>query len=79
MKKKLECIVCGRVFYQGQGIVLDVGGYTLTFHSKSCAIKFFKTLLSRLTREEIENAVKEMLNEFSLKLSEQRKRSSKKL
>jgi len=79
VKKKLECIVCGRTFYQGQGIVLDVGGYTLTFHSKSCAMKFFKALLSRLTGEEIKNAIKEVLDEFSLKLSEQRKQSSKKL
>lgn len=79
MKKKLECIVCGRIFYQGQGIVLSVGKYTLTFHSKNCAMKFFKTLLPRLTGEEVKNTIKEVLNEFSLKLSERRKRLSKKL
>ncbi|MCI4455528.1 MAG: hypothetical protein JHC23_02260 [Sulfolobus sp.] len=46
MKNKYECIVCGRTFYEGQGIVYTLKGDKLYFHSKACAYKFFKDLIA---------------------------------
>jgi ribosomal protein L24E len=45
MREKFTCIVCGRTFYQGQGIVYSLKGNRLYFHSKACAYKFFKDLI----------------------------------
>ena len=45
MKIKYKCIVCGRKFHQGQGIVIEYGKYRLAFHSSRCASKFLKLLL----------------------------------
>ncbi|MGC9105885.1 MAG: hypothetical protein ACP5HQ_05650 [Thermoprotei archaeon] len=45
MREKFTCIVCGRTFYQGQGIVYSLKGTRLYFHSKACAYKFFKDLI----------------------------------
>jgi len=42
LENKLKCLMCGRVFYEGQGVTLDIAGRRLTFHSKSCAIKFVR-------------------------------------
>jgi hypothetical protein len=42
MKAKLECIVCGRKFPEGQGIKLTMKGEDYYFHSKACAYTFLK-------------------------------------
>ena len=59
-----ECVVCGRKFPVGQGIVLRKSGFTLYFHSSKCASKFLKLLLERLDGECTRNAVREVLDEL---------------
>jgi len=77
--EKLECIVCGRKFPLGQGIIVNICGFTLRFHSKNCAVKFFRVFASRLTGDEAKRVTKEVIDEFLSKLNEQRKLKSKKL
>ncbi len=64
-KDYYECVVCGRKFPVGQGIVLSKGGYTLHFHSSKCASKFLKLLLERLDEGCASPALKEVLEELS--------------
>jgi len=62
---KLRCMVCGRVFPQGQGIVIVKGGRTLHFHSKRCAYRFFKLLLDMVEDDCIKRPLDDALKEFS--------------
>ena len=39
------CIVCGKPFHEGQGVVVEVRGRILEFHSSRCASKFLRRLL----------------------------------
>jgi len=76
--KKIECIVCGRIFYEGQGIRISIAGKEYSFHSKSCALKFVKNLFLYLDPKDLENAAKLTEKEFieHLKeLQEQRKKN----
>ncbi len=63
MKRKYKCIICGRVFPEGQGIVINYGKTLLTFHSSRCAAKFLKQLLERIPPEEIEKYIKRLVEE----------------
>ncbi|MCE4604709.1 MAG: hypothetical protein F7B20_07080 [Aeropyrum sp.] len=40
-----RCIVCGRVFHRGQGVVVKLPGGVLEFHSSRCAQRFLRMLL----------------------------------
>lgn len=40
-----KCIVCGRAFPEGQGIILSRGEVYLSFHSSKCAAKFLRRLI----------------------------------
>lgn len=44
---KYKCLVCGRTFYEGQGIVIRRGDLELAFHSARCAVKFLRLLVER--------------------------------
>jgi hypothetical protein len=44
---KYKCLVCGRTFYEGQGIVIRRGDLELAFHSARCAAKFLRLLVER--------------------------------
>jgi len=77
--EKLECMVCGRKFPLGQGVIINMCGFTLKFHNKSCAMKFFRVFASRLTGDEAKKVTKEVIDEFLSRLNEQRKLKSKKL
>ena len=68
--KKLKCVVCGRVFHEGQGVKVVAGGIELNFHSKSCALKFFKAMLLYIDQKELEKAVRTTLREFEERLKE---------
>lgn len=68
--RKLRCLVCGRVFYEGQGVKISAGGMQLVFHSKSCAIKFVRSMLLYLDPKDLENAVKLAVKEFEERLKE---------
>ncbi len=77
--KKIMCLVCGRIFYEGQGIKINIGGQELVFHSKSCTIKFFKSLVLYLDQKNLGDAVKMTIKEFEDRISEIREKTKKKL
>ena len=63
-RKRYTCIVCGRVFPEGQGIIIRRAGVELTFHSKSCLAKFFKLFVERLEEREFRKAAIDVVKEF---------------
>jgi len=67
--KKHLCIVCGRAFPEGQGIVLQRANIELAFHSKTCLAKFFKLFIENLDEGCFKKAAKETIKSFE----EQRK------
>jgi len=77
--RKLRCIVCGRVFYEGQGVKIVAAGHELNFHSKTCAIKFIKTLLLYIDEKELDKAVKTAVKEFEERLRELEESRRKKI
>ncbi len=79
MKKKHKCIVCGRAFPEGQGIVLYYGGIELAFHSNRCASKFLRQLLDRVPPDVLGDYVKRLVEENLEKLRELEKRKAKKI
>jgi len=79
MIEKLKCPVCGRKFPKGQGVTLSFGGETLTFHSKSCAIKFVRHLLDKIDRSSITSAFKETRREFEELLKKREESIAKKI
>lgn len=79
MPKKYECIVCGKKFPEGQGILIEFGDITLSFHSKSCALKFFKTLLSRIEFDIAKKYVSEVVEEFRKRITDERRLKAKKI
>ena len=74
---KLECIVCGRKYPYGQGVTLRLANQNLTFHSKTCALKFLRSLLEKIPEDALKPALKETMNEYK-KLLEERKRITQK-
>ncbi len=77
-RERLTCIVCGRKFPRGQGIVLNIGGVELDFHSKRCALKFLTSLLEHLDQDQLRRAVNETVREFeeARRLREEEKRKT---
>jgi cell division FtsZ-interacting protein ZapD len=63
-RQRYTCLVCSRVFPQGQGVVIERGGIVLPFHSKTCAVKFFKLLVERLDEAEFKKVVRELVKEL---------------
>ena len=76
---KLECIVCGRKYPYGQGVTIRLADKDLTFHSKTCALKFVKSLLEKIPENQLKPALKETLNEYEKLLKEKKKITQKKL
>jgi len=74
---KHRCIVCGRVFPEGQGIVVKTGSIVLEFHSSRCASKFFRNLLERIPGEEIQPYIKKLVEEYE-ELNQQRAKAKAK-
>ncbi|MEM0371570.1 MAG: hypothetical protein QXG46_04080 [Ignisphaera sp.] len=79
MDKRYECIVCGRIFHEGQGVKLSLAGKEVNFHSKSCAIKFLKSLILYLDQKDLETATKLTIKEYEEKVKEIREKTKKKL
>lgn len=77
MTRKYECIVCGRIFYEGQGVKVGLGGKEISFHSKTCALKFFKSLVLYLDQKALEQAVKLTIKEFEERQREFKERTKK--
>ncbi|MEM0283172.1 MAG: hypothetical protein QXE32_02560 [Sulfolobales archaeon] len=73
MKRRHTCIVCGRVFPEGQGVILKIGENQLTFHSKSCAIKFIRYYLDLIDLQCAEKSLRKAVEDFE-KIRENRTR-----
>ena len=79
MKRKYKCIICGRVFPEGQGIVIKYGDLELYFHSNRCASKFLCQLLERIPPDEIKGYIKRLVEENLEQLERVAKVKSKKI
>jgi len=79
MTEKLECIVCGRKFPRGQGVVLVVAGKEYTFHSKRCALKFLRRVLEEIDEGILTKAFSNVAKEFAEELKELREKKAKKI
>lgn len=77
MSKKYECIVCGRIFHEGQGIKMSLAGREVYFHAKRCALKFFKSLTLYLDQKNLENAVKLTIKEYEERLKDAKEKAKK--
>lgn len=76
---KYKCVVCGRPFPAGQGVVLNIAGVPLAFHSNKCFAKFCRALLEKLPGEEVKGYVKRVADEFEESLEQKAKARSKKI
>lgn len=79
MGEKLTCVVCGRKFSIGQGIIINFGKNTYNFHSKACALKFIKKVLESLEPSELEKVADRVAEEYSKILKEKAERTAKKI
>lgn len=79
VRRKHVCITCGRPFPEGQGIILNIGGEILEFHSSKCFAKFAKELFERMPPEEIRGYVRKVREEFQELLEQKKKLKAKKI
>ncbi|MFN3267802.1 MAG: hypothetical protein ACK416_00920 [Zestosphaera sp.] len=79
MGEKLTCVVCGRKFSVGQGILISFGRNTYNFHSKTCALKFVKKVLESLDPSELEKTSDKVAEEYSKILKEKTEKTAKKI
>jgi YHS domain-containing protein len=78
MKAKLECIVCGRKFPEGQGIKLTMKGEDYYFHSKACAYMFLKEAVYNVDVDEISGIFKELRKKYE-EINEKKRQAAKKV
>ncbi len=78
MKEYYTCLVCGRKFPKGQGIIIEKAGFTLAFHSSRCAAKFFRLLIERVDDSCIRPALRELIDELT-KAQEIKREKTKKV
>jgi len=78
-KRKLICPICGRVFHEGQGVTIDFAGRPLIFHSKTCALKFIRLMITYIEPTTLRKAVDDTLKELNERLETIRKMKEKKL
>lgn len=76
---KHKCLVCGRVFPTGQGIIVKLGDFTLEFHSNKCFAKFAKALLERIPPDEAKTYVKRVKEDFEELLIQKSKLKAKRI
>ncbi len=77
-KERLVCVVCGRKFPRGQGVILVIGGKEYSFHSKVCALKFVRRLLEELG-EAASTAAEGVVREFAEELKVREEARKKKI
>ncbi len=77
-KERLTCIVCGRKFPRGQGIIFVIGGKGYSFHSKSCALKFVRRLLEDIG-DAASPAAERIAREFAEELKSREEARKKKI
>lgn len=74
-----KCIVCGRVFPRGQGLVIKLGEEILEFHSSRCFSKFARSLLERIPSSEIRGYIKRIREEYEEYIQQKQKHRLKKI
>jgi len=79
MTEKVICIVCGRKFPRGQGVVLTIDNKEYAFHSKRCVIKFMKRVIEELDKSVIKSVFDRVAGEFEKELESARERTAKKI
>ena len=77
-KEKMKCMYCGRTFFKGQGIVIKISDETFYFHSKKCALEFFKRLIERIPPEVLLPAAKSLQRELEESIRKREEQSRKK-
>lgn len=77
-KERLVCVVCGRRFPRGQGVILVIGGRGYSFHSKACALKFVRRLLEELG-EAASPVAERVVREFAEELKAREEARKKKI
>jgi len=58
------CVVCGRSFPEGQGIIVEKAGHRLFFHSKRCLTRFFRRFVEELEDSCASRAISRVKSEF---------------
>ncbi len=76
---KSKCVVCGRLFPEGQGMVLRSGEVILSFHSSKCASKFLKILLEKLPPDEAKPYLTKIADELNEVLRAKARAKAKKI
>lgn len=79
VRNRHKCLVCGRSFPSGQGVIIKVGSEVLEFHSNRCFAKFAKSLLERVPPDEIRGYLKKLKDEYEDVVSQKLKRHAKKI
>ncbi len=77
-KSKRRCMFCGRYFFQGQGIEINIAGEKFYFHSKKCALEFLKRLLEVLPPEVTLPAAQNLKRELQEAIEKKEELSRKK-
>ncbi|BFH74351.1 hypothetical protein SJAV_22950 [Sulfurisphaera javensis] len=78
MIEKHVCIVCGRMFPEGQGIKLSIQGNEYYFHSKDCAYKFLREVILTADSDCISSVIKDIKRKYD-DLTKKKKEASKKV
>ncbi len=76
---KMKCMYCGRAFFKGQGVEVVIGDEKFYFHSKKCALEFFKRLMERIPPEVSVPAAKSLARELEEAIRKKEEMSRKKL
>jgi hypothetical protein len=76
---KYNCIVCGRKFPEGQGIIMNISETILTFHSKRCAYKFLRSLVEEMDRECINSPLNKIKRKFDELIEIKMKKAEKRI
>ncbi len=79
MGRKFKCVICGRPFPEGQGVIVSRGGLTLTFHSSRCAYKFFKLFMERLDEKHFADIARSLVSELEKMLEYRRVKTQKRI
>ncbi|RLG81618.1 MAG: hypothetical protein DRO13_00720 [Thermoprotei archaeon] len=78
-REKYRCIVCGRVFPQGQGIIIKYQDMLLSFHSSKCASKFLRILLETTPYSDLGKHIKRIHEDLVEQLKMLDKKRAKKI
>jgi len=57
-RERFKCCICGKVFPEGQGIVIRLAGGVVAFHSSKCAARFLRLLLDAGSKEVVSAALR---------------------